>query len=157
MASQKSDITKSLSGLEASLEDFFVKKAPYQLPTSAKELIVAFIPWITLIFAVLALPLLVAALGLSAIFAPFAAFGGVRSAAATSAGLLAGIPLLAAVVLELMSVKGLLAKSKSGWNFAFYASIASLLSSLLSFDILGAVLGAVITWYILFQIRSYYK
>ena len=157
MASQSSDITKSIAKLEVTLEEFFVKKAPFQLPTSAKDLIVAFLPWVTLIFAVLAIPLLIAALGLTAVMTPFATLGGVRAASSAAAGLLAGIPLLVAVVFELMSVKGLMAKKKSGWNFAFYASLASALSSILSYDLFGAVIGALISWYILFQIRSYYK
>ncbi len=157
MASQNTDITKSLSQLETSLDQLFVKKAPFQLPTSAKDLIVAFLPWLTLIFAVMAIPLLVIALGLSTLLAPIAALGGARSAVGATGNLLAGIPLLVAVVLELMAVKGLLAKQKSGWNFAFYASLASILSNVLSYDLIGAVIGAVISWYFLFQIRSYYK
>ncbi len=157
MASQSSDATKSLSKLEDSLNDIFVKKAPFQLPDNVKEIIVTFAPWLSLIFALLAIPLLIAALGFSALLSPFAALGGARSAAAAAAGLIAGIPLLGAVILELLSVKGLLARKKSGWNLAFYATLASLLSNILSYDLFNAVIGTVISWYILFQVRSYYK
>ena len=40
----------SLSKLESTLEEYLVKKAPYQLPADVKEGIVKFGPWIILIF-----------------------------------------------------------------------------------------------------------
>lgn len=157
MATKSSGLTKAFADLEVALDDFFVKKAPFQLPANIKEIIVTFMPWVTLIFAVLAIPLVLTAFGLTAILSPFATLGGVRTAMSAASGLLSGIPALVALVLEVLSVKGLLARKKSGWNFAYYATFASLLSSLLSYDLFGAVIGAVVSWYILFQVRSYYK
>jgi hypothetical protein len=45
----------------------------------------------------------------------------------------------------------------SGWKFAFYARLAGILYSLLSYAIIGGLVGGLIGLYILFQIREKYS
>ena len=71
MAEQKSTTSSDVQGLIGTLDDYLVKRAPFQIPDGGKELIVKFGPWISLVLLVLTLPLLLVALGLGAIFSPF--------------------------------------------------------------------------------------
>lgn len=143
----------SLSNLETTLNEYFVKKAPFQLPVGVKEFIVSFGPWITLVMLVLSLPLILAAIGLGAILAPFAVLGGANAAAFTVGTVFS----LATLVLEAMALPGLFKRKKAGWNLLFYASLVSVAGALVALDLVGAVLSAVIGWYFIFQVRSMYK
>lgn len=143
----------SLSNLETTLNEYFVKKAPFQLPVGVKEFIVSFGPWITLVMLVLSLPIILAAIGLGAILAPFAVLGGANAAAFTVGTVFS----LATLVLEAMALPGLFKRKKAGWNLLFYASLVSVAGALVALDLVGAVLSAVIGWYFIFQVRSMYK
>ncbi|MEK7070618.1 MAG: chromate transporter [Patescibacteria group bacterium] len=148
------DLTNSLSKLEDTLNEYFVKKAPFQLPDGVKDFIVSFGPWITLIVLITTLPIILVALGLSAVLTPFALLAGPSTAAGWGLGT---ILILAVIVLEAFALPGLFKRKKSGWNLIFYASLVSVISSVVSLNLLGAVINAVIGWYFLFQIRSHYK
>ncbi|MFZ1549733.1 MAG: chromate transporter [Microgenomates group bacterium] len=143
----------SLSNLETTLNEYFVKKAPFQLPEGVKEFIVTFGPWFTLVTLVLALPVLLAAIGLGAFLAPFAVLGGANAAAFTVGTVFS----LATLVLEALALPGLFKRKKSGWNMLFYSSLVSVAGSLVALNLVGAVLNAVIGWYFIFQVRSMYK
>jgi hypothetical protein len=45
----------------------------------------------------------------------------------------------------------------SGWTLMFYAQVVSVLAQLLSYAFLGAIIGGLISFYILFQVRSKYN
>lgn len=152
MATSKTsgDFNSYMGKLDETLELYLVKKAP-PLPTNAKEIIVKFTPWIVLILLILALPPILLLLGLSAAVAPFMMMSGV------STNIVSTIVLLIALVFEAMSIPGLMNRTKKGWQFAYYSSLLAGLSSLLSFNIVSAIIGTAISLYILFQIRSYYK
>lgn len=147
-------MTASLGKLEDTLNEYFVKKAPFQLPDGVKEFIVTFGPWITLVLLVLTLPIILVALGLSAFLAPFAFLGGARAGATFG---LSTVFTIAWFALEAFALPGLFARKKSGWNLLFYATLVSALESLINLNIAGLILGALIGWYFLFQIRSHYK
>jgi riboflavin transporter FmnP len=61
------------------------------------------------------------------------------------------------VVLEVMAIPGLFKRTKASWNLLFYASLVQVVGSVLAFNLIGAVIGAVISWYILFQMKDVYK
>src|SRR6187431_17699 len=69
MVDQPTAAPKDLIGF---LDYYLVQKAPFQLPDGLREFIVQYGPWITVVLLVLSLPLLLVALGLSAVFLPFA-------------------------------------------------------------------------------------
>ena len=72
MTTPTSDAPKDLIGF---LDFYLVKKAPFQIPDGAKEWIVKFGPWITVVLLILTLPILLFALGIGAIFMPVGGVG----------------------------------------------------------------------------------
>lgn len=136
------------------LHYYLVTKAPVQLPANVKEWLVKYGPWIDLVLLILFLPAILLVLGLGAIALPFSGIAGPQAAAGLG---LAMIAMVVQVVLMAIALPGLFARKKSGWNFAFYGVVFSLLSNLISFQILGGLISFVIGAYFLFQIRSYYS
>ena len=143
----------SLNELEAKLSEFFGQKAP-QLPENVKEFIVKYGPYISLVLIVMSLPIILGALGLSAVVAPMAFLGGARAGLGFSIGALVT---LVTVVLSVMALPGLFKRQMSAWRLMFWSSLISAVGALLRFDLGGLIIGSAISWYILFQIRSYYK
>lgn len=134
------------------LEDLFAK-AP-ALPASGREIIVSFAPWISLVFGVLLVLASVGGLGVFTAFAPFAVYSGVGNTTFLVVASLLGIVQGAVMVLAFSPLKS---KKVSGWNLWFWAEVLSVVSSVVSFNLVGAVISALIGFYLLFQVRSYYK
>ena len=132
------------------LDFYLVQKAPFQIPANAKEWIVQYGPWITVVLLVLALPPLLFVLGIGAAFMPY---GGIGYAAGFT---YLTIVLIAQLGLMVAALPGLFARKMSGWQLLFYAQIVSCVFSLLSGSVVGAVVGVVISMYVLFQVRPLY-
>lgn len=147
MTANASQAPKDLIGF---LDFYLVQKAPFQLPPNAKEWIVKYGPWITVVLLVLALPPLLFVLGIGAAIMPF---GGVGYA--TGFGF-AMIALVVELGLMIAALPGLFARKMSGWQLLFYAQLASFVFSVLSGSIIGALVGGLISMYILFQVRPLY-
>lgn len=140
-------IKKYLTLIEEKLNLLLGKKAP-ALPENVKEFIVKYSPYLCIVVIVLFLPSLLLALGLGSffgyIFHPSLSFY--------------GIILLLSIILQFMAIPGLKKRSRKAWEYMFYASILSLISSIFAFNKLGeGIISALISFYILFQIKSYYK
>lgn len=150
---QNADLKGSLKSLEETLNLYFGQKAPV-MPTNIKELVVNLAPWLTLIFGLLSLPAILFVFGLGTLLAPFSFLGGVR--AGFNYGL-SMIVLAISVVLEFLSIPGLFKRSRQGWNLVYYSALISALYNLVSFNLGGLIIGALISFYILFQVREYYK
>ena len=129
------------------LDYYLVKKAPFQLPDALKEFIVKFGPWITVVLLILSLPALLMVLGLSVAFVPFGA----------AYGLLWTVAFCLHLALMGLALPGLFARKMSGWTLMFYAQVVSVVASLLSYAIVSALIFGLISFYILFQVRSLYK
>lgn len=130
------------------LEDFFAK-APH-LPKSWRDLIVKVVPWLALIFGILGILGGISALGVS----PAAALGGVNNSFTL---IVAGIAGIISSVLSLMAFPHLRAHAYRGWQLSAYALVVNIIASVVTLDLLGAVLGFLIGFYFLFEIKSYYK
>ena len=139
-----------IQGLIATLDEYLVKKAPFQIPDAAKEFLVRFGPWISIVLLVLTLPVLLFALGIGTMLMPF---GGVGYA--TGFGVVA-IFAIVQVGMLLMALPGLFARKMSGWTLLFYEQLVSFVGSIVAGSIVGALLGLVIGLYILFQVREKY-
>lgn len=133
------------------LDYYFVKKAPFQIPDGGREAIVKYGPWIVVVLLVLSLPALLVILGIGTLAVPFAGVG-----YATGFGL-AAIGLCVQLGLEVVALPGLFARKMSGWTLMFYAQCVGILTSLVSGAIIAAILGVLIGFYILFQVRGLYK
>ncbi|MBP8273129.1 MAG: chromate transporter [Acidobacteria bacterium] len=133
------------------LNFYLVEKAPFQLPDGLKEFLVKYGPWITVVLLVLSLPALLVMLGIGTALVPF---GGVGYAAGF--GYLT-VVMIVQLGLTVAALPGLFARKMSGWTLLFYSQIISVVFSLLSGSIVGAILGGLISFYILFQVRSKYS
>ena len=133
------------------LEFYLVTKAPFQLPDNVKEWIVQYGPWITIVLLVIALPPLLFLLGIGSFFVPFAGAG-----VATGFGYLL-LGLIIQLGLTVAALPGLFARKMSGWSLLFYARIVGFVMNLLAGAVVSALVGVVISLYILFQVRPLYK
>jgi hypothetical protein len=156
---EKSDVKGVLSQLEAILDEYMVTKAPFALPQEVKEFLVNVSPYLIIIFVVMALPIIFAALGLTAILTPFAMMGGYRYGFDWGFGAIIGLAIsVISIIIEIMAVPGLFKRTKGAWRLLFYASIVSLIGSILSVSgIISGLIGTIIGWYLLFQVKELYK
>lgn len=149
--------TPQTHGFLKQIEEFFNtylhKKAPFHLPPNVKEWIVKFGPWITLILMLLALPVILAAVGLSTLFAPAAVMYG----AYRGTFLLGGLISLVAFVMEAAALPGLFKRSQKGWHLVYYAVLVSAVGQLVGGQIVSMIVNVIISMYFLFEIKEYYK
>jgi len=148
------DPKTSLGKLEETLELYLVKKAPFQIPANIKELIAKFGPWLILIGIVFALPMILTAFGLGAVLAPLGVLAG---AGLSIFSILSTLVLVVVLILEAMAIPGLLKRSIKGWNLLYYSTLLNAVSNLISFNLGGLIIGSLISFYILFQIKELYK
>lgn len=151
------NMKEHLNALEKFFDTYLHQKAPFHLPKGAKDFIVQYGPWITLIVlifgALTIIPLILFMLSFSAAVMPYAVMGGYHYGSLGILNLLIGIAVL---VMEAIAIPGLLKRKLSGWHMAYYAALLSALGQLISLNIVGLIIGLVISMYILFQIREYY-
>ena len=140
-----------MDGLIKSLEDMF-KKLP-ALPAKAIDVLVMITPWIALIFGILGVLSALTGLGVLTAFAPLAVAGAVGG---YGLGYVALAALAISSVLMLVAFPGLKKVKAGGWRWLFYSEVASVIGSLVSIS-LGGIIGALIGFYLLFQIKSRYK
>lgn len=139
--------------LEDTLELYLVKKAP-ALPKQWKELLVSLAPWLTVVMLVLLLPAIVALLGLSAFVMPFAYMGGFRGGTNL---IVSSVISVITIILYLLAIPGLFKRQKKAWYLMYYAVLVVALDNLLTLNIAGFVVGTLISMYVLFQVKEYYK
>lgn len=142
---------KWMKKMDKFFTDFFTKKLP-SLPKKAKDWLVKTIPYLALIFGVLAIPGLLAAAGFGAMTAPFWAFRGIRSLGYTLGFLLSCVQ----VVMQLMAVSPLFKRAKRGWQLLYYSSLLSIIGSIINTSVAGLVMVGV-SLYLLYQIKANYK
>lgn len=139
-----------LKKLDKFLEDLFVKKAP-ALPKGGKEWLVKALPWLMLIFGLMALPNLFSVLGFGMAGVPFWMMGKYTSRVFT--GFLFS---LTQTALSLLAVSFLFKKAKKGWQLLFWAMLVGIINTLFYFSP-GGLLMMAVSLYFLYQIKSYYK
>jgi hypothetical protein len=138
--------------LEEQLEPVFLNKFP-AFPENVKEGLAQYGPYIMLVLAILGLLGLLTAFGLGT-----AAIGIGAVAYGSGFNFYVGILFSAVIlVMYLMAFTPLKARKRAGWNLIYYALLLSIASSLLQLNILGAIIGAVIGFWILFQVREKYS
>lgn len=162
MTEEKKETKEKIAGatnqLEAILDEYMVKKAPFALPKEVKEFIVKIAPYLIILFAIMSLPLIFGAIGLTAVLSPFAMMGGYGYGNWGFSMIVSLVATAIALVMEVMAVPGLFKRTKASWRLVFYASIVSLIGGILAVHgIFGAIIGAIIGWYILFQVKDLYK
>ncbi len=102
---------------------------------------------------VMLLPIILIALGLSAVVLPFSYLGGLHTGFSSTLGFIFAFGM---IILEFMALPGLFKRQEKGWRLMFYSTLLSLVQQLLSFNLGGLVIGGAISLYILFQVKSKY-
>ncbi|MEI8232552.1 MAG: chromate transporter [bacterium] len=123
------------------------------LPDNVKEIIVKLSPWFAVISMIMLAPLILAAFGISAVALPFSYLGGLHMGFGYTIGLVFSFGM---IVLQLMAIPGLFKRQEKAWRLMFYSTLLSLLQQIFSFNLGGLVIGAVISFYFLFQVKSKY-
>lgn len=139
--------------LETELAPFFTTKAPFQFPYNFREGFVKYWPIVSLVFLLLALPGILAFLGIGAAFMPLSYMGGAELGLGYTIAMVIG---LARIVLGFMALPGLFNRKRAGWVLSYYAQLLSIVSSIFSFSLIGILLGLLFLM-LLFQVRDYYN
>ncbi|MDD3002853.1 MAG: hypothetical protein PHS06_03230 [Candidatus Shapirobacteria bacterium] len=141
-----------LDDLEKKLSELFINKFP-SLPEKIKKIIVKCGPYLAVILLILSVPVILAFMGVAITMTSLVFLGGVKGCFYIVSVLL-GVVM---IILQIMAIPGLFKRKIKSWRLLFYISLISALLSLLKFDLGGLIIGAGLSWYILFQIKSYYK
>jgi hypothetical protein len=145
MASRKIDWMKTM-------EDSFMKLPP--LPKNAKHTLVIITPWFALIFGILGLMGGLAGFGILTMFSPFIALS--SGLAGATGSLVSGAIGVISSIFLLLSFPGTKSHKMKGWKMLFWSEVLNTAAAIISFALTGVIIAA-IGFYLLFQIKSYYK
>jgi hypothetical protein len=134
-------------------QQYLVTKAPYTIPASARETIVKIAPWVTVVGLVITIPVVLAVLGVGALFMPYAVMGG---ASAFGTYTIAMILLVVTIVMEAMAISGLFKRQMGAWKLMYYVVLIHAVADILRGDLFSALMS-VVSLYILFQVKPLYK
>ncbi len=151
----KQEVMGFVGKVEAWLDEYMVTKAPFQIPMGGKEFLATIAPYLIIIGVVLFVISIPVLLGLGSLFG---GMGMVTGHAGWGFAVL--VSLIAGVIttgLEAWAVPGLFKRTHAAWQLVFYATLVSFVGSVLSMNLVGAVIGGIIGWYILFQVKVLYK
>ena len=147
--------SKTTTNVIDMLGDWYAKAPP--LPKRWCERLVSIIPILTLIFGIIGIILTIGGLGVFTTTSPLAVVGGPAAMSAYGTGFLMELIYLVGWVLFLAAYPGLKGRKLKGWKLLFWSEVVFLIGGLVSMAILSAIIGALIAFYFLYQIRSYYK
>ena len=171
--SSTSKMDTNLAGLERWLDETVNKKQPLQLPANVRSWIADNVWWMSLIGGVLSLWAAWSfwqvghyLSGVSTYLNELARVSG-SNAYANDLGVMWYVALVGLViegVLLLAAVQMLKAGRKMGWNLLFYTTLVNLAIGVVYLfvpsygfgSLVGALLGAAVGWFFLFQIRSHF-
>lgn len=150
------DIKNFLADFEKILEEYMVDKAPFSIPEDIKKLIVDYGPYLLILKIILQIPSVLSIFGLILFLSPFTPvkpsyfyFGFNYTVAMVILGV--------SLVIEASAISPLLKKEEKGWRLVFYSSLLGLLVSFFYGGVFGGLIAALIFWYVLFQIKDYYR
>jgi len=145
-----------LDGVEAVFGKFLVEKAPFMLSSGARGFVSTVVPYVTAIWAVFAAKGIFVGLYGPAWLGTFRMrrlfVGGNLSGSLLSA------VLIISVVIAFSAMPGLFRRSRRGWRLLFISTLTTFFGSMLfAPGQIGTVLLMISVWYILFQIRDFYR
>jgi hypothetical protein len=148
--------TREMGKLESWLEPIF-SKLPH-IPLNARETLVRFAPWLSLVFGILGLGALSSIGAFATLFSPLMLLTGGFAGILVFANILIG---LLASVLEIIAFKPLQSFSKKGWNYLFYGTVLGGVSHFIGMLFMThggeGILGTLVGLWLLFEIRPVYK
>lgn len=161
---------KIMQQIETKLDELLVKKAPFQLPESARLNLVKAMPWLTLIGGILA------ALGVWSLYRVvtvvdslttyYNSLGYATPLQTQSVSPLLWVSLLMLAIEAIMffvAFPALKQRSKKGWNILYWVSLLNVAYALIYLfaemnlgSFIFSLIGSLVGLYVLFQIRSHY-
>lgn len=153
MTNSNSDYKTYFAQLGKLLEEYLVKKAP-ALPKGLKEFLVQWGPWIDLVLTIMMLPAILAILGIGTLFMPFSFLGGITIGFNYIFGLIFTI---VTIILNVAALPGLFNRKIGGWNLLYYSALIGVVHNIVVFNLGALIIGSLLTLYVLYQIKEYYK
>ena len=150
------DYKSMFNQLETMLDEYLGKKAP-ALPENIKETLAKFAPYLAIIGIVISIPGILAILGIGAMMGPLGALAGTPYISYSIFHYIGVVGLVISVVLEGLAINGLFKREMKSWRLIYYSSLVTFVASVLQGSIGGAIIGGLISLYVLFQIKSKYK
>lgn len=141
-----------LKPVEATLETYLVDKAP-KLPEGLRKFIVVITPWITLLSVIVTIPILLTLVGVNIVGIPID-MGEVKK------GIIYPVTVAVTLVnllLEAWAIPGLIKRSLKAWRLLFYSTLIGAAYDLVTLNLWALAIGSLISLYLLFQIKSFYK
>jgi len=134
--------------------EWFDKFPP--LPKNWRDTLARIAPVLALIFGILGILVAIGGLGTLTFVSPLAVMGG--AGGIVGMGIISTLIYLVASVVLLAAYPGLKAKKYSGWKLLFWNEVINLVGGVIGLHtVVSAIIGALIGFYLIFQIRSYYK
>lgn len=153
MTTSQSDWKSAITKLEKQLGLYLVDKAP-AIPKEWREIIVKILPWLSVVMVIIALPAILAVLGLATMFGPYGYLAGVGYGSGVN---LNWIFTLVIMAIEGLAIPGLFKRSRYAWSLLFYAALLGAVQNLVFVNLGGLIIGTLLSLYILFQVKEYYK
>jgi hypothetical protein len=137
--------------LEKELEPVFLGKFP-PFSDTVKEFLVQYGPYFILVFSIIGVFGILAAIGI---------VGAGAGMGALSVGMGFNVYISIALgvvtlVLYLMAFSPLKARKRAGWKLLYYALLLGLISNLIELHVIAFIIGGLIGFWVLFQIREKY-
>lgn len=148
----KKEVKNWLDELEVKLEEIFTKKV-WQLPIKVKDIIVKILPYLSVLALLVMIPMVLSLVGLT-MLSPFAYMGGLRAGFGYSISIIFALVM---GVLAIVIIPGLFKKEKKAWKIMYWMSLINAVLTLVRMDLGELIIGTGLSWYVLFQIKEYYK
>ncbi len=155
--SLKNDHSGFLVKLDSFFQTYLVDKSPISLPESFKDFLVQILPILSLIFAIVLVPILCASLGLSALFSPLRFLFNLNRPISNIFSLLSWFLSAISLFFGILSISGLFQQTKKGWTYTYYNLLLNFLNSFLLGNLTNGLFSTFLGLYILYQIKNRYQ
>jgi len=144
-------INDIVTQIDSAISPFFLKKLP-SLPKDFLELIVKYGPYLLAVALVLSLGTLLPIFGIAGFVLPFVSTAHLGLIYFISLGVT-----FVTLIIQAIAIPGLIKRTAASWRLIYISTLISILQLLFSRDILGIALSAFVSFYFLYQIKSFYK
>lgn len=149
------------SGFLAQLDSFFqtylVDKSPISLPESFKIFLVQILPILSLIFAIILVPILGASLGLGALFSPLRFLFNFNRPISNIFSLISWLLSVLSLFFGVFSIPDLFQQTKKGWTYTYYNLLLNFLNNFFSGNLTSGLFSTFLGLYVLYQIKNRYQ
>ena len=146
---------KSLADLEKKLAVYFIDRAP-SLPKSVKNFLVSAMPVLMVIDIVLLVFALISIVSIG-FRTPWMMMAAAYSPRMGFSLLISGTFTVISLIFIFMAYSPISKRKYRGWQLLYYLTIIYLVEQLIVLNLLSFIVGGILSFYTLFQIREYYE